>query len=266
MPRIQVEPSVSLHVQDVGSGPPVALLHGWALSHEVWDRQVRALAEEGRRVLAFDLRGHGSSDAPFGDYSVARLGADVTTVLESLDVADAALVGWSLGGLVAFRVAATHPKLVRRLVLVGSNGVANARKPGYPFGLPAEEQEQAVVEREKADRISSRRDLILGAFNSPPEDVLADWLLGVSLRTPSWVGVECLRTLMRTDQVDHLAELDMSVVQILGSRDPILAKRGSAWLKEQLRDCRHVWLENCGHFPMLEAPDSFDHALVESIT
>ncbi|WP_067671498.1 alpha/beta fold hydrolase [Nocardia miyunensis] len=262
--RIEVEPGVSLHVQDVGSGPCVVMLHGWALGHEIWDRQVRALVELGRRVIAIDLRGHGRSDAPFGDYSVERLADDVTTVLESRDARDVALVGWSLGGLVAFRVAATHPELVRKLVLVGSNGVANARKAGFPFGLPAEEQEDAVVGREKADRIASRRALIIGAFAQTPDQVLADWLLRVSLQTPSWVGAAALKTLMRTDQVDRLAEIDMPVVQILGRKDPILSQRAAAWLQEQLRDGQQVWLEECGHFPMLEAPDSFDGALVEA--
>lgn len=265
MPLIEVEDGVRLNVLDVGSGPPLMLVHGWALSHEVWDRQVLTLAERGWRVLAPDLRGHGNSDAPLSGYAADRLARDLVAVLDDLRIADISLVGWSLGGLTAFNLAATRPERVNSLVLVGSNGVANSRTAGFPFGLPASEQEDHLVNRERASRLASRRDLIIGTLVDHTEDGVADWLLGVSVRTPSWVGIETLRTLLRTDQVHLLSELSVPVTQIIGNNDPIISQRGALWLKEQLPDSTQVWLDRCGHFPMLESADDFDRVLLDAV-
>src|SRR5881275_3011726 len=92
MVHIQVEPGVRIHAQIVGTGSPVVLLHGWAFDHRIWDRQVRVLAEAGHTSIAIDLRGHGRSDRPYGEYPLEQLACDVVRVLEELDVGPAVLV------------------------------------------------------------------------------------------------------------------------------------------------------------------------------
>ncbi|WP_354698554.1 AB hydrolase superfamily protein YdjP [Paraconexibacter sp. AEG42_29] len=264
MPLIAVEPRVEIYAQDIGDGPPVVLLHGWAFDHRIWDRQVGALADAGHRVVCVDLRGHGRSDRPYGDYSVERLGQDVVAVLDTLELEDVTLVGWSLGGLTAFRVATTSSSRLRRLVLVASNGVATTRKPTFPFGAPAEAHEEFVITREKADRLESRRSLIAGAFAQQPTEALIARVLELTLATPSWAGAATLSTLMQTDQVAGLADLRVPVAQIVGEKDPIFSHRAGAWLAEQIPDLHRITLDGCGHYPMIEAPDAFDAALLKS--
>lgn len=254
-----------LFAQDLGVGRPVVLLHGWALSHEVWDRQIRVLLEAGRRVLAVDLRGHGASTKPADGYEVEQLSGDVGELLDVLDVHDVDLVGWSLGALTAFSVATRHPERLRTLVLVGSNGVATTRKEGFPFGAPAEDHEEAVVTAELRDRIGFRRQVIAAAFREPPESDVIDWLLRLSLATPSWVGAACLRTLIRTDQVAEAPGLTIPLVQIFGDADPVLSKRGARWLMDTVPDGRQIVVGDAGHYPMLENPEMFDAALLDAV-
>ena len=89
----------NLHVDDTGgSGRPVVLIHGWPLSGESWNAQVPVFADAGYRVITYDRRGFGRSDKPAHGYTYDTLTEDLHTLLEALDVRDATLVGFSMGG------------------------------------------------------------------------------------------------------------------------------------------------------------------------
>ncbi|MCZ4551066.1 alpha/beta fold hydrolase [Gordonia rubripertincta] len=263
---IHVEPDVGLFVQDLGSGDPVVLLHGWALGHEVWDRQVYELTRAGRRTISIDLRGHGGSSKPLAGYDVERLAADVIAVLTHLELGPVELVGWSLGGLTAFRIASSRPDLVRRLVLVSSNGVAASRVPGLPFGAAASDVEDKVINAELTDRLRSRTSQIRGTIQAECGEDLIRWLIQLTMRVPVWAGIECLRTVLNTDQVAAAPELAVPLVQIIGDKDPTLSRRASRWLVDTVPDARQRIIQNSGHFPMFEAPSDFTQAVLESVT
>lgn len=90
---------VDLHVDDTGGpGRPVVLIHGWPLSGESWSEQVPALMDAGYRVITYDRRGFGRSDKPKTGYGYDTLTDDLQAVLETLNVRDATLVGFSMGG------------------------------------------------------------------------------------------------------------------------------------------------------------------------
>jgi pimeloyl-ACP methyl ester carboxylesterase len=104
-----------------GSGPPVVLVHGIGDSSTTWLPVIAALARR-HLVIAPDLLGHGSSDKPRADYSVAAYANGIRDLLGVLDVERATLVGHSLGGGVAMQFAYQFPERTERLVLVGSGG------------------------------------------------------------------------------------------------------------------------------------------------
>jgi non-heme chloroperoxidase len=90
---------VNVHVEDTGGdGRPVVLIHGWPLSGASWKYQVPALKEAGFRVITYDRRGFGQSDKPKTGYGYDTLAADLNGLIESLDVSDVTLVGFSMGG------------------------------------------------------------------------------------------------------------------------------------------------------------------------
>ena len=88
-----------LHVEDTGGvGRPVVLIHGWPLSGDSWSEQVGPLLEAGYRVITYDRRGFGRSDKPGKGYDYDTLTEDLHALLEELEVQDATLVGFSMGG------------------------------------------------------------------------------------------------------------------------------------------------------------------------
>jgi pimeloyl-ACP methyl ester carboxylesterase len=99
---------VELYFEDHGTGDPVVLIHCWPLSSRVWEAQVPALVDAGHRVIAYDRRGFGRSSQPWAGYDYDTLAADLNALLEHLDLRDATLVGYSMGGGEVVRYIATY--------------------------------------------------------------------------------------------------------------------------------------------------------------
>lgn len=99
---------VEIHYEDVGEGRPVVLIHGWPLSGRSWEPQVRPLVEAGFRVITYDRRGFGWSSQPWNGYEYDTLAADLRALIEHLDLRDAAIVGFSMGGGEVARYLGAH--------------------------------------------------------------------------------------------------------------------------------------------------------------
>ena len=89
---------IELHYEDYGSGKPVVLIHGWPLSGRSWEAQVPALIEAGYRVITYDRRGFGWSSQPWSGYDYDTFAADLHGLMTQLDLKDATLLGFSMGG------------------------------------------------------------------------------------------------------------------------------------------------------------------------
>lgn len=258
---IEVEPGVEVHVQDLGAGRPVVLIPGFGLNSESWQGPVTALTAAGHRVVAVDVRGTGLSSKPLDGYGMDRLVADLVVVLEQLDLREATLVGWSFGGQMALKLAATVPDRVAQLVLVGSNGVRASRSEEFPFGPDADALEPRLVHLERTKRIETRRRTVASAFHVEPDSEVIAWLLRMQLLMPAWAAIACYRTYLHTDLVADLPALTMPVLQIMGTHDPVSPVAGTPWVQERLKDGRVTELD-CGHYPMLEVPAKFEAALL----
>lgn len=109
---------ISLHVRiDGGDGPWVILAHALGADHTLWDATARHLAPR-YRVLRYDLRGHGQSDAPIGAYSMIRLADDVAGLMDALAVPEAHFAGVSVSGMIGQTLALRYPERLLSLTLV----------------------------------------------------------------------------------------------------------------------------------------------------
>jgi pimeloyl-ACP methyl ester carboxylesterase len=110
---------IRLHVAELGDGPVVVLLHGFAEFWWTWHHQLKALADAGFRAVAVDLRGYGDSDKPPRGYDAWTLAGDIGGLVKSLGARRAHLVGHAWGGMLAWTVAALHPRLVSSVTAIG---------------------------------------------------------------------------------------------------------------------------------------------------
>jgi peroxiredoxin len=90
--------SIDLYYEDYGSGQPIVLIHGWPLSHRMWDTQIETLVNAGFRVIVYDRRGFGQSSKPFSGYDYNTLACDLKDLIVQLKLKNIILVGFSMGG------------------------------------------------------------------------------------------------------------------------------------------------------------------------
>src|SRR5512133_80192 len=105
---IEVEPNVRLHIMDAGEGKTIILIHGWPLSDEMYEYQYVDLLKHNFRVIGITLRGFGKSDKPYGSYDYDQHASDIKKVVDELDLKDAVLCGFSMGGAIAIRYASLY--------------------------------------------------------------------------------------------------------------------------------------------------------------
>lgn len=118
MPTTRIR-DLDVYHESHGTGETVLLIHGLGSSTEDWEPQVTALAAR-FRVVAYDVRGHGRTSKPRGPYSVPQFAEDAAALITALELGPVHVVGLSMGGMIAFQLAADHPELVRSLVIVNS--------------------------------------------------------------------------------------------------------------------------------------------------
>ncbi|MGW0120805.1 alpha/beta fold hydrolase [Streptomyces sp. NPDC003327] len=144
---------VELYFEDQGAGQPVVLIHGFPLDGHSWERQTAALLDAGHRVITYDRRGFGRSTQPTTGYDYDTFAADLNTVMETLDLNDAVLVGFSMGtGEVARYISTYGSARVAKVAFLASLEPCLLRTDDNPDGVAPREFFDGVVAAVKADR------------------------------------------------------------------------------------------------------------------
>jgi len=175
--------SIDLYYEDLGSGQPVVLIHGWPLNGASWEKQTAALLAAGRRVITYDRRGFGSSSKPSTGYDYDTFAADLNALLTTLDLQKVDLVGFSMGtGEVTRYVGKYGSARVRKAVLIGTLGPYLVKTADNPEGVEASvfEKIKAAI---KADRPAFLLDFLHNFYNY---DVTAGKLVSERVVDANW--------------------------------------------------------------------------------
>ncbi|HEY0672077.1 MAG TPA: alpha/beta hydrolase [Longimicrobiales bacterium] len=157
--------AINLYYEDLGSGSPVVLIHGWPLNGASWEKQTAALLAAGHRVITYDRRGFGRSSKPSVGYNYDTFAADLDTLLTTLDLEDVALVGFSMGSGEVMRYLGKYgAQRVRKAVLIGTLGPYLLKAADNPEGI-----DPAALEGIKAairkDRPAFIREFLKNFYN-----------------------------------------------------------------------------------------------------
>ncbi len=247
---------VALHYEERGSGLPVVLLHGYPLDHTLWRAQMAALGDA-YRVIAPDLRGHGASPAPEGEYRMDLLAADVAALLDRLGVERAVWVGHSMGGYVALAALRTMPERVAGLVLCASHPFADP-----PDKAASRRASAAQALREGTAPLVSGMLPLLFRPGTNLETISAHFIRSMMLRTPPQ-GVAGVLSGMaaRPDAVDALRPLDPPKAILAGRDDQIVRLADLQALVAELPHVALHVIDGAGHLPMIEQPEATTAAL-----
>ena len=262
---IQVEKNVHLHITDAGEGRPVVLIHGWPLSDEMFEYQYNHLLDKKFRVIGITLRGFGKSDKPYGGYDYDVHARDISKVLASLDIKNAVLGGFSMGGSIAIRYISKYKGArVAKLALFGAAAPIWTQRNDFQYNL----QKKAVddlIELNNQDRpkLLTAFAKIFSATETSLNEGIGNWLNGICLSASSYATAQCLIALRDTDLRKDLAKIKIPTLILHGKKDKICSFDLAEQMKAGIKDSQLIPFENSGHSLFLEETEKFNAELIK---
>lgn len=252
--------SGTLYIETAGDGPPLVLLHGWAMHSGLWGPLAKRLARC-RRVHAVDLPGHGESAAP-SRFTLDGVVAALDSTFEAKE-SPLTLVGWSLGGLIAMRWALARPERIARLVLVATSPrfVASA---DWPHAMASETLDRFGDELRVAWKLTVNRFLALQLHGSERSRALLPELKQRLLeRKPPSIPTlgEALDVLKECDLRSDATRIAQPALVVSGDRDTLAFPGAGRFLAARLPNARFELIAGAAHVPFLSHADAFGAAL-----
>ena len=250
-----------LSFDDDGPGPVVVLLHGFPLDRSMWTYQ-KASVGSIYRVIAPDLRGHGTTAAPDGVYSIDAMADDVIELLDALQITTpVALGGLSMGGYVALSIAERYPGRIRALMLMNTRATADTPEAArLRLEMAAEVERTGDVEPVVASMIP--RLFAQSTFRAHPERVgrLHDRM---SRMTPRAVAGTLRGMAARPDRMALLSRIAVPALVIAGAEDQVIPVEETEGMAAALPQARLVTIPDAGHVAPIENHEAVDAALLD---
>ncbi|HTA46632.1 MAG TPA: alpha/beta hydrolase [Bryobacteraceae bacterium] len=239
MNTITTNDGAQIYYKDWGAGRPFVFSHGWPLNADAWDPQMLFLGHNGFRVIAHDRRGHGRSSQPWNGNEMNTYADDLATLLDTLDVKDAILVGHSTGGGEVARYIGRHGSArVAGAVLIGAVPPLMLKTASNPGGLP-----MSAFDQIRAGVITDRSQFFMDltvpfyGYNKPDAKVSEGvrdsfWLQGMQCSIKG--AYDCIKAFSETDFTEDLKKIDVPTLVLHGDADQIVPIGASAILTSKL--------------------------------
>jgi pimeloyl-ACP methyl ester carboxylesterase len=227
MTTLKTKSGVELYYKDWGKGQPVVFCHGWPLNADMWEYQMMFLAERGYRVIAHDRRGFGRSSQPWEGYDYDHFADDLAELINTLDLRNVTLVGFSMGGGEVARYLSRHGTgRVSKAVLVGAVTPFLLKTDEHPAGTPRSMFDgiRAGLLADRPQFFSEFGKLFTGA-NRPDSKVsqgLLTWTLSMALMASLKGTHDCVAAFSETDFRKDLAAFKLPTLVIHGDDDQIV--------------------------------------------
>jgi pimeloyl-[acyl-carrier protein] methyl ester esterase len=251
----------NIYYEESRTGRPLVLLHGWAGSGRFWQFQL-PLAGEFRLIIP-DLRGHGRSG---GEYTLEHSAADLAALFRELDLSDALLAGWSMGGQVALAAVPALRERLAGLVLVACPPKYSISED-YPFGLPPSEVKglSLLVRRDPNRALGDffGRMFAEGELSSEQYQRIVHEVVMSGRKPQPEAARAALAELDRADLRGILPSIGLPTLLVHGDADSICPPSASAWMAGQIPGARLELLPGVGHAPHLSRPEAFNALVMD---
>lgn len=247
---------VRLHYRFDGhaQAPVLLLINSLGTEYAMWDAQVPALARD-FRVLRYDARGQGASDAPAGDYGIGQLGADALGLLDALGIGQAHVCGLSMGGMVGMWLALQAPARVGRLVL--ANTAAR---------IGAAADWDARIARVRAEGMGAVADMVVARWFSEDfrrrQPQAAAAVRSMLLRAPVDGYAGACAAIRDMDQRQAVRAIGQPTLVLAGRHDTVTPPQAGHALVAAIDGARYLELE-AAHLSNIEAPEAFTAAVLD---
>jgi non-heme chloroperoxidase len=254
MSTITTKDGTQIYYKDWGSGPPVVFSHGWPLSSDSWEAQMLFLASSGYRCIAHDRRGHGRSSQPWNGHEMNTYADDLAELLNTLDVKEATLFGFSTGGGEVTRYIGRHgTRRVAKAGLISAVPPLMVKTSDNPEGVPIEVFD-GLRKGSIVDRSQLYKDLAAGPFfgfnraGAKPSQGMIDsfWLQG--MMGGHKATYDCIKAFSETDFTEDLKKFDIPTLVIHGDDDQVVPIGRSALVSSKLvKNAKLIVYKNAPH-------------------
>jgi len=260
--------SIDVYYEDHGEGQPVVLIHGYPLDGHSWEKQSAALLKAGYRVITYDRRGFGQSSQPTAGYDYDTFAHDLKVVLETLDLTDVVLVGFSMGTGEVGRYLGTYgSQRVARAAFLASLEPFLLKTEDNPAGVP-QEVFDGILAAVTADRYAYFTDFYKGFYNT--DENLGTRLSEEALRNSwnvaagaSWYASSAAVPTWTTDFRADIPKIDVPTLILHGTADNILPIDATARrFRELLPSADYVEIDGAPHGLLWTHADEVNEALL----
>ena len=260
MPKTRIG-NIEMYYEVHGSGEPVVLIHGLSMDSSTWFNQVPLLSQK-YQVIVFDNRGVGQTDTPQEDYSTEMMADDVVALLKFLNVDNAHIVGFSMGGMIAQTIALKYPKLVKSLVL-------NATATQFPARAKHLVQTWIRMLNENVSIETWMRDICLWVYTNEffEDDETVTDLVNLALNNPHPQSTQGfagqVAALMQHDTRSQVSQISVPTLVLIGRDEIFIPIKYSEELAAKIPKAELVILERGGHNSLIEFPEQFNQAVMQ---
>jgi 3-oxoadipate enol-lactonase len=239
--------------------PAVVLSHSLGSSLEMWNPQIAAL-EPHYRVLRYDTRGHGGSEAPEQSYSLDQLGEDAGSLLDVLGIDAVHFVGLSMGGMIGQYLGLNHGNRLRSLVLCDTAAL-----------IPSEAQPvwQERIDTARKNGLAALVESTLQRWFTPPyldqNPPQVQLIRKLFLSTPLAGYIGCSEAIRNLDYLERLTEIKIPTQIIVGRDDPGTPVAAAQAMHKRITDSKLVVLDSAAHLSNVEQPEAFNQSLMKFI-
>jgi 3-oxoadipate enol-lactonase len=240
-------------------GLPLVFIHGFPFSLEMWEPQARAFSEK-YRTLAYDLRGHGSSDAGDGQYTIDFFVDDLLALLDRLGIEKAVLCGLSMGGYITLRTVERSPERVKGIILCNTRSESDSNEAKTRRSNTIKTVKTRGVEEFAEDFVKSIFSKV--TVQSRPE--IVEKIKRIILKTsPLGICGTQLALSSRTDSTPMLISINVPVLILVGEHDILTPPSAAQALHEKIAGSELHVIPGAAHMSNLENTEMFN-ALVEA--
>jgi pimeloyl-ACP methyl ester carboxylesterase len=231
----------------------------------MYEYQYHELIKNNFRVIGITLRGFGKSDRPFGDYSYDTHVADIKKILAELNITDAVMGGFSMGGAIAIKFVTTSDNMhVSKLALFSAAAPIWTKRRNFPYNFPKSDINDLIhINYSDRPKLLTAFAKMFSFSEFSLNKGITDWLYGIGLSASPYAMGMCLMALRDTDLRDDLAKIKIPTLIMHGKKDKICSYDLAKLMLKGIKGSNLITFENCGHSIFLEETQKFNAELIK---
>ncbi len=256
MAEVTAGDDVRIHYEIEGrdDGPPLLFSNSLGTDLHMWDKQAKHTAGLGFRVIRYDQRGHGQSEAPAGDYTMKRLADDVIDLLDALEIEMTAFCGLSMGGMTGMHLGKHYPRRFSRLALCSTSA-----------WMPPPENWNARIKAISEGGMGAVVDRILGLWFTPafrerePGEIASIRKMFLANDPVGYVG--CCAAVRDMDERDQLGTIEAPTLVVIGAHDASTTPEAGQYIVDRIPGAQKAVLDSA-HISNIEQRDEFNRIVL----